>query len=348
MNDLFDQNYCLKCLEQFINAPSPVSYYEKVNPLIESYAKQLHQTAYFDKKHTGYICLEGEDNSKTVMIGAHLDTLGLMIRKIESNGTLRVRNLGGVCHASIDNETVTIHTRSGKEYTGLYVCQSHSTHVFDDARSLPRNETTMMISLDENVHSKEEVLALGIQNGDIVSINPRFQTTENGYIKTRFIDDKAAVAVVFTVLKYLTENGLKPAYRTLFSFPHYEEISHGGSFLPPEVDEYVAIDIGLIGPGLNGNERAVSICAKDAFTPYDRNLTNKLVDLCEKNEISSAIDVFFNYGTDASAALRAGNNVATAAFGMACWCSHGLERTHIKGLEETTKLLYAYLLASDN
>lgn len=347
MNYKFDQNYCLECLEKFINTPSPVSYFEEVNPLIEAYAKQLNQTAYFDKKHTAYLCLQGEDNSKTVMIGAHLDTLGLMIRKIESDGTIRVRSLGGVCHGSIDNETVTIHTRKGKIYTGLYVCQSHSTHVFEDARSLPRNETTMMISLDEDVHSKEEVLALGIQNGDIVSIHPRYQTTENGYIKTRFIDNKAAVAISFTVLKFLSDNGIKPAYRTIFSFPHYEEINHGGSFLPSEVDEYVALDIGLIGPGLNGHERAVSICAKDAFTPYDRKLTNKLIELSEENKINYAIDVFLNYGTDASAALRAGNNVATAAFGMACWCSHGLERTHVKGLEETAKLLVAYLLAKD-
>ena len=343
MKKIFDQEYCLKCLEDFINTPSPVSYFEEVNPLIEKYADALGLSVTFDKKHTGYITLEGEDSSKTVMIGAHLDTLGFMIRKIESNGTLRVRNLGGVCHGSVDNETVYVHTQDGKVYSGLYVCQSHSTHVFDDARTLPRNENTMMISLDEPVKSKEDVLALGIQNGDIVSIRPRFQTTPNGYIKTRFIDDKAAVAVCFSALEYLVKNQIKPKYKTIFSFPHFEEINHGGAYLPDSIDEYIAIDIGLIGPGLNGSERAVSICAKDAFTPYDRTLTNHLVSLCKENEIQHNVDVFFNYGTDASAAWRSGNNVAVAAFGMACWCSHGLERTHIDGLKETYHLLLAYL-----
>lgn len=345
MNNLFDQEYCLHCLEEFINTPSPVSYFEEVNPLIEKYAADLGLSVSFDKKHTGYITVDGTDNSKTVMIGAHLDTLGLMVRKIESNGTIRVRNLGGVCHGSIDNETVFIHTQEGNVYSGLYVCQSHSTHVFDDARTLPRNENTMMISLDEPVHSKEDVLALGIQNGDIISIRPRFQKTPNGYIKTRFIDDKAAVAVCFTVLDYMVKNKIKPKYKTIFSFPHFEEINHGGAYLPDSIDEYVAIDIGLIGPGLNGTERSVSICAKDAFTPYDRTLTNHLVSLCKENDISYNIDVFFNYGTDASAAWRSGNNVAVAAFGMACWCSHGLERTHVDGLKETYRLLLTYLTA---
>lgn len=343
MKKIFDQEYCLKCLKDFINTPSPVSYFEEVNPLIEKYAHDLGLSVTFDKKHTGYITLEGQDSSKTVMIGAHLDTLGLMVRKIESNGTLRVRNLGGVCHASIDNETVYVHTQDGKVYSGLYVCQSHSTHVFDDARTLPRNENTMIISLDEPVHTKEDVLALGIQNGDIVSIRPRFQTTDNGYIKTRFIDDKAAVAVCFSALEYMVKNQIKPKYNTIFSFPHFEEINHGGAYLPESIDEYIAIDIGLIGPGLNGSERAVSICAKDAFTPYDRTLTNHLISLCKENDIQHHVDVFFNYGTDASAAWRSGNNVAVAAFGMACWCSHGLERTHIDGLKETYHLLLAYL-----
>lgn len=339
----FDQKYCLKCLQDLIETPSPVSYYEEVNPVVAKYAQELGFKVTYDKKHTVYLTMEGQDSSKTVMIGAHLDTLGLMVRKIEDNGTLRVRNLGGVSFASIDNETVTVHTREGKKYTGLCVCDSHSTHVFTDARTKIRDEDCMMISLDERVSTKEDVLKMGIQNGDIISFDPRFQTTKNGYVKTRFIDDKAAVAVCFAVIKAMVANGVKPAYRTIFAFPHFEEINHGGAYIPPEVDEFVAIDIGLIGPGLNGNERSVSICAKDNFTPYDRELTTKLIHLAQQEKLAYAVDVFFHYGTDASAAWRAGNNVVAAAFGMACWCSHGMERTHVDGLLQTEKLLFAYL-----
>ena len=49
-------------------------------------------------------------------------------------------------------------------------------------------------------------------------------------------------------------------------------------------------------------------------------------------------------GTDANAALKAGNNLRAAAFGMAVYCSHGMERTHIDGLKATTDLLLAYLM----
>ena len=344
MDIKIDRQFIADCFRDFVNVPSPVSYYDEILPLVEEYAAKFGYPVTYDRKNTPYITLEGEDNSKTVMVGAHMDTLGLMVRKIEKDGTLRVRQLGGVSFQSIEGETMTVHTRSGKSYTGLMVCQSHSTHVFDDARSLERDENTMMISLDEKVETREDVLALGIRHGDVISFDPHCTITENGYVKSRFIDDKLAVAAVFAALKYMTENGLKPKYRTLLSFPFYEEINHGGAYIPPEVEEFVAIDIGLIGPDYDGNERTVSICVKDNFSPYDRNLTGKLIAEAEANNIKHAIDIFYRYGTDANAAVRAGNNVRGAAFGMACYCSHGMERTHLDGVVETVKLAVAYMM----
>ena len=71
------------------------------------------------------------------------------------------------------------------------------------------------------------------------------------------------------MIKYLTENNLKPKYRTIFAFPYSEEIGIGGTYVPEEVSEFVAIDIGLIGPDYDGNEYNVAICCKDNASPYD-------------------------------------------------------------------------------
>ena len=344
MNFKFDEGFFKDCFKKIIDTPSPVGYYVKLNPVIEELADKLGESISYDNKSTAYIRLEGEDSSKTVLIGAHADTIGLVVRTIDSDGKLRVRQLGGVNYCSLEGETATVHTRDGREYTGLLACQSHSVHVFDDARTLERNENTMVLILDENVSSKDEVRALGIRHGDFISIEPRCCFTDNGYIKSRFIDDKAAVACAFTVIKYLKENGLKPKYNTIFAFPYGEEIGLGGTYVPEGVSEYVALDIGLIGPGYDGNERSVSICAKDATAPYDYELTTRLIDYAEKAGCDYAVDIFYRYGTDGNAAMRAGNNLRAAAFGMAVYCSHGMERTHIDGICNTLKLLAAYIL----
>lgn len=339
-----DKEYLINCFKTIVNTPSPVGYYVKLNPVLEKLAKELGLSVTYDNRSTAYITLDGEDNSKTVLIGAHVDTLGLVVKCIESNGMLSVRKMGGVNFASIEGETVTVHTRDGREYSGLVICKSFSTHVFADATTMERNEDNMRILLDENVRCKDDVKALGIQNGDFISIQPRCQLTDNGYLKSRFIDDKGAVACCYTALKYLTENGLKPRFKTIFAFPYNEEIGLGGTYIPEGVSEFIAVDIGLVGPELDGDERKVSICAKDAATPYDFMLTNKLIDLAKSNGIDYAVDVFFRYGTDGGAALRAGHDLRPAVFGMAVYCSHGMERTHVEGLEATCALMLSYLL----
>ena len=339
-----DDAYLLKCFEELVGVPSPTGYCKKLQPMLERYAADLGFSLTYDNKDTPYLLMEGEDNSKTVMLSAHADTVGLVVYGIDADGKLRIRPLGGINLATLDGESVTVHTRSGKEYTGLILCQAHSTHAFSNALTMERNADNLMIVLDERVDSKADVQALGIRNGDYISVDPRYQITKNGFIKSRFIDDKGAIACCFSALKYMKENGLRPKYRTLLSFPYWEELGIGGSYLPPEVSEFVALDIGLISNKNSGNEYTVSICAKDSQLPYDYELTNRLIGYAEKAECNYEVDVYFRYGSDANAAREAGNNVRAALFGMAVYGSHGMERTHIDGLCNTANLLLAYIL----
>ena len=339
-----DKQYLIHVFEKIINVPSPVGYYVELNPVLEEMVQELGLSVTRDHRSTTYISVPGKNPQKTIMVGAHADTLGMMIYKIEKNGKLRVRQLGGCNFNNLEGETVYVHTRDGRKYSGLFACQSHSVHTFEDARTLERNESTMVILLDEIISTKEEVQALGISNGDFVSIDPRMQLTENGYLKSRFIDDKGAIACVFSVLKYFKENNLQPTHNVIFAIPYNEEIGFGGTYIPEGVSEYLAIDIGLVGPDLEGNEHSVSICAKDNAAPYDYDLTNRLVECAKNTSTPYALDIFYRYGTDGNAAMRAGNNLRAAAFGMAVYCSHGMERTHLDGLTGTVNILLEYLL----
>lgn len=340
----FDSAYTLEILKKLLYTPSPVGYYVRMKPVIEELAASLGCTVTYDNRSTAYITLDGVDNSKTVLVGAHMDTNGLVVRRIDADGKIRMRTVGGINYYNVDGCTVTVLTRDGRSYTGLLTCQSHSTHVFDDARTLPRDDYHMMVILDEKVSSRAEVEALGIRHGDYIAVDPQYEVTEKGFVKARFLDDKAACACAFTMLKYIVETGAKPRYRTMLAFPFKEEIGLGGSYVPPEVSEYLAIDIGLIGPDLDGNEFSVSICAKDAKGPYDYELTNELIALAEKTGTPYALDIFNHYSTDGNAAQHGGCNVRSAAMGMAVYCSHGRERTHIEGLDATTQLMIAYVL----
>ncbi|MBQ2757604.1 MAG: M42 family metallopeptidase [Clostridia bacterium] len=341
---MIDTAYLLDTMKKLIATPSPVGYYKEMKPVLEALATDLGQTVTYDNRGTAYITVAGEDTGKTVCVSAHADTLGLMVRGVNSDGTLRVRALGGVHFISCEGESVTVHTRSGKTISGSLVCVHHSSHAFSDAKTMERNEDTMCVLLDEPVKNAGDVAALGIMNGDYISIDARMTVTDNGYVKSRFIDNKGAMACVFAVLKALSEKGQKPKYNTVFAFPFYEEIGFGGIYVPREVSEYVAVDIAILGPDAAGSEQGVTICAKDAAMPYDYDLTGALIGKAERAGCRYAVDLFYRYGSDASQAIKGGNNVRIAMFGMGVYCSHGVERTHVDGLNATAKLLLAYVL----
>ena len=85
-----------------------------------------------------------------------------------------MKNLGGVNFHNIEGENVYIHTRSGKTYEGMVICKSHSTYVFDDARSRERDMFNEAILLDEDVSCAKDVYDLGIEHGDLSETRTTF------------------------------------------------------------------------------------------------------------------------------------------------------------------------------
>ena len=334
----------LKDLEELINTPSVVGFYPEIHKKLAKIVGKMGYEIEYDNKRTAYVRVPGIDSSKTVCVGAHLDTIGLQVRHVMENGWIEVKNLGGINFHNVEGENVYIHTRNGKTFEGMVICKSHSVHVFDDARSRERDINNEAILLDADVNSAQDVYDLGIENGDLISVEPRFKRTKSGFIKSRHIDDKAMVVAAIEVLRQLKQNDLKPAFNTLFAFPIYEEIGHGGAYVPSEVSEYVSLDIGLIGPDNHGSEKLVSIGASDHYSPYDWGLTTHLINLAKENQIDYCVDTFYRFGSDATAAIRSGNNVMPAVFGVGCMNSHGYERTSIHAIEECARLTLAYVL----
>ncbi|MCK5780612.1 MAG: peptidase M42, partial [Psychrilyobacter sp.] len=199
------------------------------------------------------------------------------------------------------------------------------------------------VRIDEFSNSKAETEELGIAIGDFVSFETRTKFTSNGFLKSRYIDDKVCVAQLFGYIKYLEDNNIKPKNKVYFYISNYEELGHGISIIPEDVSEFIALDIGLVAEYANGDERKVNIVAKDSRTPYDFTLRQKLADLCIDNEIGYTVDVHNRYGSDASIAVTQGFDVNFACIGPSVDSSHHYERTHKDGILETVKLLIVAL-----
>ena len=339
----FDKKYTLDLLKEIMSVDSPSGYCKNVMKVIEREAKSLGYSFYTTPKGNGIFEVPGKDPSKTIGVCAHVDTLGCMVRSIKANGRLAFTRIGGPIPPTLDSENCRVRTRDGRVYNGTFFSISPAGHVYEDAKTLVRDETTMEVILDEVVHSKEDVEKLGIMNGDYICIDPKTIITDSGFIKSRFLDDKMSVAIIFGALKYMKDHNMVPNYNLKVMMSTYEEVGHGMAYIPEDIHELLAIDMGCIGKDLSCSEYNVSICAKDSAGPYDYDMTTKLINLAKEANLSYAVDIYPYYSSDASAALRGGMNIKAALIGSGIFASHGYERTHYQGVEASMNLLVLYL-----
>jgi len=337
-----DKQYFLAMAEDLLLTPSPSGFCDGIMDKIEAYAKALNLPFERTRKGNGIVTYKGKTESK-IGLAAHVDTLGLMTRSINADGTLRVVTIGGNQSNSLIGEYCKVHTREGKVYHGTILTTSYSSHVYEDASKKGSSFDDLIVRLDEVVKTKEDVKALGIEHGDFISIDPKTVIMDNGFIKSRHIDDKISVAIIFTLFKAFNEQGITPTQTIQFIISTYEEVGHGASFIPESIETLIAVDMGCIGKDLACTEYDVSICAKDSSGPYDYGMTKRLQALAISNKINHAVDIYPFYGSDASAALRGGNDIRAALIGPGVHASHGMERTHYDACAATMQLLFAYL-----
>ncbi|MBQ3706005.1 MAG: M42 family metallopeptidase [Clostridia bacterium] len=340
----FDEAYCLKAFQDLLGIDSTTGQYEEIQ---EWTAQEIRRLGYEPTlTHKGGVLadLGGEENP--LVISAHLDDIGLMVRKINQDGTLNVCPVGGLYPFYCVTENVRVYTHGGAVYTGTVCRVPNSIHVTEEElrKNMGDFRTNVCVVLDMPVKSAEDTRRLGIETGDYIGLEPRY-TLSGGYIKSRFVDDKACAAVLLTAMKAMKEQGLTPKRKVLAYFACYEEIGHGTTWLPDGVKDVLCLDIAPTGPDQNSEEHKVSIFAKDSRFPYHRGMTGELRDAAQKEGLDYVMDIFTpHYGTDGDGSVLAGYDIRHAAIGPGTSNSHGYERTHIDGLRNTYGLMMAYIL----
>ena len=329
-------------LMKLVNIPSPSGFTHIASAYLMDVLSGYGFAPYTTHKGNVVCCIGGQGHP--LVVAAHVDTLGAMVRSIKPNGRLRYTQIGGYPDNNLENETCVVHTRDGRTYTGTFYLTTPASHVYKDIPAVTRGDTTLEVVLDENVSSKEEVRALGIEVGDFISLDPRAVHTPSGYIKSRHLDDKASASVLLALAKMAASSDLTLSRKIYLVFTVHEEVGHGCcAGLPEDVEDILSVDMGCVGDDLTCDETMVSICAKDSRGPSNYEMTGRLIELAKDNNLKYAVDVYPMYASDADASLFSGHNFRHALIGPGVFASHGYERTHVSGLDNTLKLLAAFV-----
>jgi putative aminopeptidase FrvX len=330
-----------------LKMPSPTGDTDRAMAYIQDAFAGLPVT--LEKAPKGFLAgtWTGEKNDAPRGLTAHADTLGAMVREIKKTGRLRMTQLGGWLWTSVEGEGVTIFASNGEVYRGAIMPTTASIHAYTRVvHEKKRTDETMEVRIDARTDSAEETRALGIRVGDVIAFDPRVEVNTNGFIRSRHLDDKASVATIYGAVSALAEAGLTPKQTTTIHFSNYEEVGHGAAAgFPPDLVELLTVDMAVVAEKQESDEFSVTICAKDSAGPYHMGFRRELEALAAANDLDYCTDIYPYYGSDGEALWRAGGNVRVGLIGPGVAASHHYERTHRDALENTAKLIAAYLLS---
>jgi aminopeptidase len=333
-----DTPFMIDFLVKLLNIASPTGHAEPAVAFTEETLKAFPSLK-FCRTRKGALVVEwpGKRDDAPRALTAHVDTLGGMVKEILKNGRLKLTRIGGVVLGGVESEGVWVLTSKGTKVRGAYLVHQASGHVYGAAAmDTKRTEDSMEVRLDAHTTTEEETRALGINVGDFVAFDTRTEVTE-GFVRSRYLDDKACVANLVAAVKALSDAGLQPAQTTYLLISNYEEVGHGAATgIPASVHELVTVDMAAVGDGQESDEFYTTLCLKDSGGPYHHGLSEKLRAIADAHQIQYKTDIYPNYGSDGE---------ALALIGPGVDASHNYERTHTEALEATTKWIVAYLLS---
>jgi putative aminopeptidase FrvX len=331
-----------------VNIYSPTGDTERAIAYVRKAFDGLGLETHLNTKGALIATWQGRSSDAPRALTAHVDTLGAMVKEIKENGRLRLTQIGGYAWNTVEGEGCLVRTALGTTVSGtiLPVKASGHVHGFKEVSDLERKEENIEVRLDARTTNAAETRALGVEVGDFVYLDPRAEATDTGFVRSRHLDDKASVACIYGAVKAMVDAGLAPVQRTTILISNSEEVGHGASTgVPADGVELLVVDMAAVGTGQNSDEFSCGICVKDSGGPYHIEMRRKLVELAQNADIPYKLDVYPFYGSDGTAALRAGADVRVGLIGPGVDASHSYERTHQDGLSATAHLIVEYLVA---
>ena len=304
--------------------------------------------------------LAGDAKAPSVMLFAHMDQLGLIVRKIEASGLVRVERLGGVPEKALPSQEVLFCVGAGKDVPGLIANKSHHATAQDEKyRVLPYAE----LYVDAGFASAAEVLAAGIDVGTPIVYAPNAVELAGGRLAGTSVDDRAACAVMIEVARALMDAKKRPTVHLVFSVQ--EEFNLRGAVTAAQaLMPDIAIQLDLIlatdtpDMGARGDVKLGGGPAMSLYSFHGRGTLNgtlphpALVALFEATARAEQLvlqrSVHIGALTDSSYVQLVGQGVAAIDLGFPMRYSHSsLEVCDLGDLVGLTQLLVAGLLRID-
>ena len=296
----------MELMKELSLAPGVSSCEEEVAKIITRELKDVADNIETDSMGNLIATKKGEKKAPKVMLAAHMDEIGLMVRYIDDNGYLKFSTIGGINDQMLMNQTVTVHSSVGENVIGVIGSKPPHVTTPEERKKVVKADDMF---IDIGAKDKEEAEKM-VKVGDVMTFNSLFVEYPNNLIMGKALDNRVGCYVMIEVLKRVDTRATVYGVGTV-----QEEVGLKGaktaSFkLNPDLA--FALDVTLSGdhPGIKPEEAPVVIGKGPAVILADASgrgiLTQKsvkdmLIKAGDENDIPYQLEVSDGGTTDGTA-----------------------------------------------
>ncbi|MFT4415617.1 M42 family metallopeptidase [Fredinandcohnia humi] len=335
-------------LKELTAIHGPCGFEEDVARYIASSLKDKVDHMEVDGAGNLLVTKKGKHEGPKIIVAAHMDEVGFIVKKIEENGLIRFEKLGGHDDRILLSQRVQIKTSKGLRSGVIGTISAHMVK-YDDPKKVRAHQR---LYIDAGATSKKEAEEFGIRIGDPITWYPYFDHLSETRIVGKAFDDRAGCAVLIKALEELDNADFAGEFVGLFTVQ--EEVGLRGARVASHqhnADVALAIDTTAVSDTPEEMmDQSLSIGKGTGIKVIDFSLiANKkvrdhLVELAETNQIAYQFEVFPGIGTDAGELSLAHHGIPTGVLSIPSRYAHSsIEVIDLQDLEATKNLLVAFV-----
>ncbi|MDP6114609.1 MAG: M28 family peptidase [Planctomycetota bacterium] len=346
-----NQTEFIELLTELLLTHSPSGQEEEMDEIVLPMMQEFCTDVYQDEAGNIIGTIKGTSDGPAVIMMAHKDEIGTIVKRVNADGRLSLERLGGSYPWRYGEGPMDVLTEDGPVTGYLSVGSSHvsaESKIVDDAKTR-KALTWDMVRLDMKL-SKEEALAKGIRAGSraVISRSRKQPTIIGDYLGAWSIDDKGGVAVLLSVMKTLSETA--PKRDVNFVISSGEEVGvTGGSFAARTVegDVLIALEVAPVAEeyDIQNTEQPV-IIYRDGHSFYHKPTSDQLFKLGEELGFGCQAAVVSSFGSDASYSHRHGLTGKPVCLCFPADNTHGYEVSNIGAFGNICSLLVGYVMSN--
>ncbi|MBQ9924719.1 MAG: M42 family metallopeptidase [Clostridia bacterium] len=342
-----------KLIETLTSIPSACGHEYDVIRYLRDRLKDKASECHVDGLGNLIVRMDGGLPGPTLMISAHSDEVGFIVKKIENNGLIRFEKIGGNDDRILPIEKVVVCTQKGP-VKGLIGFISAHMRKFDKADMIrPYNQ----LYIDVGAKDKADAEAMGIEIGDAIVWGTQYEEFGNGRAMGHAFDDKVGCAIQAKIIEELDFSKVRGTVYFIFSVQ--EEVGlRGARTASHAIHADVALSIDTTAASDTFESmmdqmvclgKGPGIKAMDFSFISSVAVRRKLQKVAKENNIPYQLEVFTGIGTDAGELHMAHEGVPTGSVSVPSRNAHtALEVIDLQDVEYAKQLLEAFILALED